>query len=94
MGKRRGPHKVIVGKPEGKDKFLHTDVEWRTILRWILESGMKGMDLIDLAEDRDRWRVLVNVVMNLRVPSNADNFLNSWEPVCFSRRTVLNGVSK
>jgi hypothetical protein len=83
-----------VVKPEGKDNFVHPDVEWRIILRWILGSGMEGMDLIDLAEDRDRWRVLVNAVMNLRVPSNAGNFLNSWEPVRFSRRTVLNGVSK
>jgi hypothetical protein len=94
MGERRGPHKVLVGKPERKDNFVQPDVEWRIILRWIFGSGMEGMDLIDLAEDKDKWRVLVNAVMNLRVPSNAGNFLNSWEPVCFSRRTVLNRVSE
>jgi len=68
MWERRGPHDVLVGKPEGKDHFVHPAVDWRIILRWILGSGMGSRDLIDLAEDRDRWRVLVNAVMNHRVP--------------------------
>ena len=68
MWERRVSHKVLVRKPEGKDHFVHPDVDWRIILRWILGSGMGDMDLIDLAEDRERWRVLVNDVMNLRVP--------------------------
>ena len=38
---------------------------------------MWGMDWIELAEDRDRWWTLVNVVMNLRIPQNAGNFLTS-----------------
>jgi len=41
------------------------------------EVGRGGMDWIKLAEDMDRWRALVNAVMNLRVPSNAENFLTS-----------------
>jgi len=45
-----------------------TGVDGRVILRWILEVGCEGMDWIDLAQDRDRWRALVNVVMNFRVP--------------------------
>ena len=52
-----------------------------------------GKEWIDMAQDRDRWRVLVSEVMNLRVPQNAGNFLTSLGPVSFSRRTVLYAVS-
>jgi len=43
----------------------------------IQEVGCEGMDWIDLAEDRDRFRALVNAVLNLRVPKNAGNILTS-----------------
>jgi len=49
------------------------------------------MDWIDLTHDRDRWWALVNAVMNVRV---LGNLLTSWEPVSFSRRTLLHGVCK
>jgi hypothetical protein len=53
-----------------------------------------GMERIDLAEDRDRWPAIVNAVMNLRIPQNAGNSLTSWEPVSFSKRAVLHGVTE
>jgi hypothetical protein len=46
--------------------------DWRIILKWIFVSGM---DWIDMAEDRDRWRALVNAIMNLQVLYNTGNFL-------------------
>jgi hypothetical protein len=44
------------------------DVDGRIILKWIFKTRDGSMDWIELAQDRDRWRVLVNAVMNLRVP--------------------------
>jgi hypothetical protein len=47
-----------------------------------------------MAEDMDRWRELVNAIINLRFPLNVGNFLTLCEPVSFLRRTLLHGVSK
>jgi hypothetical protein len=53
------------------------------------EIGWGGMDWIDLAQDRVQWKVLVNTVMNLRVPLNAGKFLSSCTIGGFSRRAQL-----
>ena len=61
-----------------RDNLEGPCVDGRIILRWTLRKwDVGGMDRIELAQDRDRWRALVNAVMNLRVPRNAGNFLTS-----------------
>jgi len=62
-------HKCTVGQYEGKRTVGRTGCSWEdNIKMYIHEVGGGGMDWIDLAQDRDRWRALVNEVMNLRVP--------------------------
>jgi hypothetical protein len=58
------------------------------------EMGCGGMDWMKLTQVRDRWQALVTAVMNFQVPRNAGNFLTSWKPVSFSRKTLLHRVSK
>jgi hypothetical protein len=64
-----------LGDLKGGDHQEDLGVDGGTTLRWIL--GFGDVDWINLAQDRDRWRALVNTVMNLRVPQNSGNFLTS-----------------
>ena len=69
MQEGRGVYRVLVGKPEGKRPFGRTRCRWEDNIKMDLqEMGCEGMDWIELAQDRDRWLALVNVVMNLWVP--------------------------
>jgi hypothetical protein len=95
VGEERGMYRVLMGKPEGKRPLGRHRQRWEDNIRMDLqEVGCGGMDWIGLAQDRDRWRAIVNAAMNLRVPLNVGKFLTSCKPVIFSRRTVLHGVSK
>ena len=68
IGEGRGVYRVLVGKAEGKRPLGRPRLRWEDNNKMDLqEVGCRGMDLIELAQDRDRWRALVNVVMNLRV---------------------------
>ena len=69
MGERRGVYNVLVGKPEGKRPLGRPRRRWEDNVKMNLqEVGCGILDWIELAQDTDRWRVLVNAVMNLRVP--------------------------
>jgi hypothetical protein len=68
MGESRGVYRVLVGKAYGKRLIGRPRHRWEdNIKRDLQEVGCEGMDWIELAQDRDRWRALVNTVMNLRV---------------------------
>jgi hypothetical protein len=68
MGEERGVYRVLVGKPEGKKPMGRPRHRWEDNIRMDLQDVRCGvMDWIGLAQDRDRWRVIVNAVMNLRV---------------------------
>jgi hypothetical protein len=58
-----------------------------------LYVGWEGMDCMDVTQNRDQWRALVNTVMNLRVPLIVGKFLSSCTAGGFSRRAQLSGVS-
>jgi hypothetical protein len=69
MGVKRNAYRILVGKPEGKRPLGRPRRRWVDIIKMDLrEIGRVGVDWIELAQARDRWRALVNTVMNLWVP--------------------------
>ena len=69
MGEGRGKYSVLVGKPEGKKPLGRPRHRWEDNIKLDLqEMECGGVDWVKLAQERDWWRALVNVVMNLWVP--------------------------
>ena len=64
----RGVHRVLVWKPEGKRPMVRPRRRWEDNIKMVLREVGGGGDWMELAQNRDRWRALVNMVMNLRVP--------------------------
>jgi hypothetical protein len=86
-GEKRNAYMILVGKPKGKRPLGRPRRRWVDNIKIDLrEIGWDGMDWMDLAQDRDQWRVLVNKVMNLRVLQNVGKFLSSCIIRGFSRR--------
>ena len=78
VGENMGVYRVLVGKPEVKRPLGRHRRRWEDNIKMDLqEVGCGCIDRIELAQDRERGRALVNAVMNLFVPQNAGNFLTS-----------------
>ena len=76
MGERRGVYRVLVGKPEGK-RSLRPRRRWENNIKMDVQEVVCGrMDWIQLAQDREKWRALMNAVMNFRVPLKFGEFLD------------------
>jgi len=77
VGDRRGVCMVLVGKPKGKEPLGRPRRKWEdNIEMYLQEVGLEGLDWIDLAQGRNRWRYLVNTLLNLLAPYNTKNFLD------------------
>jgi hypothetical protein len=69
MGEKRNAYRILVGKPEGNRPLGRPRRMWVDNIKVdFRERGWNAMDWIDLAQDRDQWRALVNTAMNLQVP--------------------------
>ena len=68
MGEGRGVHRVLVGNPGGKRILGRPRLRWEDNIKMDLRKVGGGGDWMELAQDRDRWRIVVNTVMNFQVP--------------------------
>jgi hypothetical protein len=76
--KRRGAYRVLVGKTEGKRSLERPWRRWEDNIKMnLLGMGCEGVEQIDLVQHLNKWRALVNAVMNFLFSQNARNFLNN-----------------
>jgi hypothetical protein len=93
IGEKRNAYRLLVGKPEGKRPLGRPRRRWMDNIRIDLgEVGWGDMDWIDLAQDRNRWRALVNSVLNLRVPWNTGKVSSGITSSGLSSRAQLHRV--
>jgi hypothetical protein len=94
MGEKRNAYRLLVGKPEGNRSLGRPRRRWVDNIRMdIWEVGWGDVDWIGLAQDRNRWRALVNSVLNLSVPWNAGNVSSGLTSSGLSSSAQLHTVS-
>jgi hypothetical protein len=94
MGVKRNSYRLLVGKPEEKRPLGRSRHRWMENIRMTLgEVGWGDVDWIGLAQDRNRWRALVNSVLNLRVPLNAGKLSSGLTSSGLSSNVQLHRVS-
>jgi hypothetical protein len=94
MGEKRNAYRLLLGKPEGKRSLGRPRRRWVDNITMDLgEVGWGYVDWIGLAKDRNRWRALVNSVLNLRVPSNAGKLSSGLTSSGLSVSAQLHTVS-
>jgi hypothetical protein len=94
VAEKRNAYRLLVRKPEGKRPLGRPTRRWvDNIKMGLLEIGWGGVDWIGLAQDRDKWRALVNAVMNLRVPLNAGNLSSCYINAGLSSSSQFHRVS-
>jgi hypothetical protein len=94
MRAKMNAYRILVGMSEGNRPLGRPRLRWEKNIKVDLgEIGWGGMNWIDLAQGRDQWRALVNMVINLRDRDNVGKLLSSCPTGGFSRRTLLHEVS-
>jgi hypothetical protein len=94
MGNKRNTYRILEGEPEGKRPLGRPRHRWVDNIQMDLRKICWGdMDWIDLAQDRDQWRSLVSMVLNLWVSINVGKFLSNGTASGFSMWAYIHGVS-
>jgi hypothetical protein len=90
MRVKRNVYRILVGKPDGKRPLRKPRRRWMDNIKMDRRQiGWDGIYWINLVQDRDQWRALMNTVMKLRVPLNLGEFLSSCTIGSFSRKAQL-----
>jgi hypothetical protein len=93
-GEKRKGYRLLVGKPERRRPLGRSRRRWGDNIRMELgEMEWSGVDWIGLAQDKNRWRALVNAVMNLRVPQNGGKLWSGFTTGSLSSSAQLHRVS-
>jgi hypothetical protein len=95
MGEKRNVYKLLVGEPEGKIPLERPRCRWVDNIKMDLGDsvGWGDVDWIGLAQDRNKWRALVNSVMNFRVPQNVGKMSSGFTTGGLSSSAQLHRVS-